>query len=74
MIDGEVNTIDIEVEIPAGVSGNLVNTAIVTSSALETNANDNQDSETTRAFDAAVLIFFDNFESGDTTAWSVTSF
>jgi len=73
MVSSEVNVVDIEVDIPAGVSGNLLNTAVVTSSALETNASDNQASETTKVYDIAELIFYDNFESGGLSAWSSVS-
>ena len=44
--------------------------AVVTSSAFETNVSDNQASEPPKVYDIAELIFYDNFETGDLSAWT----
>jgi hypothetical protein len=65
-------TVSIEVDVSAGFTGVLTNTATVTLNEGDPHPSDNTDIETTDVVAPGWYIFSDGFESCDTDAWSST--
>ncbi|MCP4901899.1 MAG: DUF11 domain-containing protein [bacterium] len=67
---GTSTQVEIEVEAVAGFTGTLTNTASVVLDQPDPITTNNDDTEETEVIDAAVYIFSDGFETGDTSRWS----
>ena len=70
-INADASTsIEINLQVDEGFTGELSHTATVTSSSPEAAPGDETATQTIEAFPADSVLFFDGFESGDTSAWS----